>query len=97
MGTPQEVIEYIKAGGSATDALKMVFTPAKDDCINMKNYEFFVSKGMSPEQAMTAVKSGNTLTWATWATVTFYGAKLALSRWRLDKRTGQRCYPGWSC
>jgi hypothetical protein len=64
MNTPQAqaAVEYINAGGDAVSALKMAFTPAKDDSTAlMKNYDFFVSKGMSPEQAMTAVKSGNTI------------------------------------
>lgn len=64
MNTPQAqaAVEYISAGGDAVSALKMAFTPAKDDSTAlMKNYDFYISKGMSPEQAMAAVKSGTTI------------------------------------
>jgi len=35
--------------------------PEDDRTAMMKNYEFYISKGMSPEQAMAALKSGTTI------------------------------------
>ena len=64
MGTPQAqaAVEYINAGGDPVSALKMAFErPKSDRTALMKNYEFFISQGMSPEDAMSAVRSGPTI------------------------------------
>jgi hypothetical protein len=94
MNTPQAqaAVEYINAGGDAVSALKMAFTPAKDDSTAlMKNYEFFVSQGMDPEDAMKAVRSGTTINMGDVGQGDYlYGSKAGLQPgYRLNVKTGE--------
>jgi flagellar protein FlgJ len=48
---------------SGRDAAGAIMQQPKDDRTSlMKNYEFYIGKGMSPEEAMQAVKSGTSVT-----------------------------------
>ena len=47
--------------GGREAASVLMQKPADDRTAMMKNYEFYISKGMSPEQAMAAVQSGTTI------------------------------------
>ena len=94
MGTPQSqaAVEYINAGGDPVSALKMAFErPKSDRTALMKNYEFFISQGMSPSDAMKAVQSGPTINMGDVGDGNYlYGAKAGLSAgWRLNKETGE--------
>ena len=94
MGTPQAqaAVEYINAGGDPVSALKMAFEkPKSDRTALMKNYEFFISQGMSPSDAMKAVQSGTTINMGDVGEGNFlYGAKAGLPPgFRLDTRTGE--------
>jgi hypothetical protein len=75
----------------ARDAASMMFAKPKDArTALMKNYEFFVSQGMSPEQAMAAVKSGPTINTGDVGQGEYlYGAKAGLKPgYRLHIKTG---------
>jgi len=70
-----KTVEYLRKSGrddlaaavesgllGGRDAAGIMFAQPKDSrTALMKNYEFFVSQGMDPEQAMAAVKSGTTI------------------------------------
>lgn len=99
-----KTIEYLRRSGrndladavesgslGARDAAGILFSQPKDARTSlMKNYEFFIAQGMSPEDAMSAVRSGTTINMGDVGTGDFlYGAKAGLSPgYRLNIRTG---------
>jgi len=99
-----KTIEYLRKSGrddladavaegllGGSDAAKLMFAKPQDDRTALqKNYEFFVSQGMSPEQAMAAVKSGPTINMGDVGQGEYlYGAKAGLKPgYRLHIKTG---------
>lgn len=99
-----KTIEYLRKSGredlagavesnaiGARDAAKLLLSQPKDERTALqKNYEFFVSQGMTPEEAMQAVRSGTTINMGDVDGGKYlYGAKAGLpAGYRLDKETG---------
>lgn len=100
-----KTVEYLRANGrgdladmvekgliGGREAASVLMQKPKDDrTALMKNYEFFISQGMSPNDAMRAVQSGTTINMGDVGEGNFlYGSKAGLEPgWRLDTRTGQ--------
>lgn len=59
----EDLAQAVLSGSlGARDAVGILYQPKQDDSTAlMKNYEFFLSQGMTPEQAMNAVRSGTTV------------------------------------
>jgi hypothetical protein len=59
-GDLADMVEQGMIGGREAAGV-LLQKPEDDRTAMMKNYEFYISKGMSPEQAMAALKSGTTI------------------------------------
>ena len=59
INTPQaaEALRYAEATGDLSGALKMAMAQPEQTAL-MQNYEFFLQQGMTPEEALQAVRSG---------------------------------------
>lgn len=85
-----DAVESGSLGGS--QAATLMFSKPKDDrTALMKNYEFFVSQGMDPEDAMKAVRAGTTINMGDVGQGDYlYGSKAGLqSGYRLNVKTGE--------
>jgi hypothetical protein len=70
---------------SGRDAAGAIMQQPKDDRTSlMKNYEFYIGKGMSPEEAMQAVKSGTSISVNTGAETSKFGKAPEGTVWALD-------------
>ena len=99
-----KTVEYLRKSGrtdladavannvlGARDAASMMFAKPKDERTALqKNYEFFVAQGMTPKEAMQAVRSGPTINMGDVDGGEYlYGAKAGLpAGWRIHKETG---------
>lgn len=62
MNTPEaaQALQYAQATGDVLGAAKMALTPVKDDKTSMiQNYEYFLAKGKTPEEALTLARAGS--------------------------------------
>ena len=70
---------------SGRDAAGAIMQQPKDNRTSlMKNYEFYIGKGMSPEEAMQAVKSGTSISVNTGAETSKFGKAPDGTVWALD-------------
>ena len=70
---------------SGRDAAGAIMQQPKDERTSlMKNYEFYIGKGMSPEEAMQAVKSGTSISVDTGAETSKFGKAPDGTVWALD-------------
>ena len=89
-GDLADMVEKGLIGGREAASI-MLAQPKDDRTALVKNYEYFIAQGMTPEQAMDAVKPGPTFNMGDVGEGNFlYGSKAGLpAGYRLDKRTGE--------